>query len=190
MALAFVAGVYYERSQHLEGDARVRLAQAEFNRQLKAEREKFAVRLKEYEIINQAVAKQQAENLSLLESLAALEDRLTFYRRMTKARLDPVVIEGFDVQPTLQARQVKYRLLVLRNNSGAKPAQAVVRVTVSDGRKSHELSLDQSQAKLRYYQLFSGSWVLPDGFKPTHVNVDISVDKARIKRQFKWELTL
>lgn len=189
LLLGALIGVQYERAQQRSQQAEITRLQSNFERAIKAEKEKFAVRAKEFEIIDQAAAKQQAENRDLLESLSALESRLTFYRRMARVRPEPIAVEGFEVQRTQKKGVVKYRLLVVRNSVASKPTQAEVQIKVSDGRKSYNLVLDKPQVSLRYYQVFNGQWVIPPGFAPKRVDVDIKADKAQVKRRFKWELT-
>ncbi|MEO6699045.1 MAG: DUF6776 family protein [Paraperlucidibaca sp.] len=189
-ALGFFASQLMSRSQGLNHEGALQNIRADYDKRLRNERERVAVKAKEYAIIDAASQRLQEDNQELLASMSALESRVTFYKRMAapKAANVPVAIELFELLPTKDARVVRYRLLIVRSNASGKAANGRVKVKASDGRRQVELSLDQPRFTLRYYQQFSGEWHLPDGFHPERVDVQVRSGGSSLERRYKWEV--
>lgn len=191
MAIGFGLGRWLPSAAD-EGQAQaVASAKADFNRRLKAAEERAAVKEREYAIIENASTRLQDDNQELLAGMAALEDRVAFFKRMAApqaARSTGAAIDLFELRPSGTAGKVRYRLLVMRNNPNGKPAPAAVRVLLSGGGHQQELHLQAPRFQLRYYQQFSGEWAVPAGFTPERVDIQVQSGGVSVDRRFKWEI--
>jgi hypothetical protein len=163
---------------------------ASYEKRLSNERERVAVKAKEYDIIDAASQRLQEDNQELLAGMSALESRVTFYKRMAsqKAANVPLAIELFELLPTKDPRVVRYRLLIVRSNTSGNAAEGRVKVKASGGGRQIELPVDQPRFTLRYYQQFSGEWQLPSGFNPERVDVQVRSGANSLDRRYKWEI--
>lgn len=188
--LGFFASQLLNRSQGESHESTLQVVRADYEKRLRNERERIAVKAKEYAIIDAASQRLQEDNQELLAGMSALESRVTFYKRMAAPKVAnvPVAIELFELLPSKDARVVRYRLLIVRSNASGKAAEGRVKVKASDGKRQIELSLDQPRFALRYYQQFSGEWRLPDGFHPERVDVQVRSGGSSLERRYKWEV--
>lgn len=167
----------------------VALNSAEVARREQAVIEQAEVKLKECDIIEQASQSLQADNRELLASLAAIEDRLLFYRRMAApdAASAPVAIEQLELLPGHLPGSVHYRLLVARDERGGSMPMTITLVTGGAG-AAQTLHLAAPRFQFRYYQQYSGDWALPAGVQPTRVDVQLRQGGRVISRRYKWEV--
>ena len=86
LAAGFLLGRVTDSAADVRAEQQVRDIKAEYSRKLRNEREKAAVKAKEYVIIEEASAKLQVENQELLASMAALDDRVAFFKRMASPK--------------------------------------------------------------------------------------------------------
>lgn len=166
-------------------------AESDFNRRLKAAEEQAAVKAREYAIIEDASARLQVDNQELLASMAALEDRVAFFKRMAApqaARGSGVEIDLFELLPAATPGKVRYRLLLTRSNPNGAVTQATIRVRLSGAGKQQDLTLNAPRFQLRYYQQFSGEWNVPASFKPERVDIQVLSNGVSVERRFKWEI--
>lgn len=189
-AMGFLASQLLNRSQGENHEHALQSVRADYEKRLRNERERVAIKTKEYAIIDAASQRLQEDNKELLAGMSALESRVTFYKRMSSSKVAnvPVAIELFELLPTKDPRVVRYRLLIVRSNASGKAAEGRVKVKASNGRRQVELSLDQPRFALRYYQQFSGEWRLPDGFYPERVDVQVRSGGSSLERRYKWEV--
>lgn len=151
--------------------------------------EQADVKLKACDIVEQASKTLQADNHELLASLAALEDRLLFYRRMAapSATATPAAIEQLELLAGRKPNVVHYRLLVARDEQGGNEPITITLMT--DGAAAAQsLRLTAPRFQFRYYQQYSGDWQLPTGAQPTHVDVQLRQGERVINRRYKWEM--
>jgi len=166
-------------------------AESDFQRRLKAAQEQAAVKEREYAIIEDASARLQVDNQELLASMAALEDRVAFFKRMAApqaARSGGAEIDMFELLPSSQPGKVRYRLLITRNTPNGAPAAATVRIRLAGGGRQEALQLSAPRFQLRYYQQFSGEWQVPEDFTPERVEIQVQSGGVSIERSFKWEI--
>lgn len=189
-ALGFYASHLLSRAKGIDHASALQVAQKKFDKQLRDERERVAIKAKEYAIIDAASQRLQEDNQELLAGMSALESRVSFYKRMASPKIAdvPVAIELFELLPTKDPRVVRYRLMLVRSNGSGKAAEGRVKVKASGGGRQVELSLDQPRFTLRYYQQFSGEWHLPAGFSPERVDVKVSSAGSTLERRYKWEV--
>lgn len=192
--VGLIAGFFLSQqwllSQGADHEKAIIALQEDFDERLRVERERAAVKAKEYGIIDAASLRLQEDNQELLASMSSLESRVTFYKRMAspKGANVPVAIELFELLPTKDPSVVRYRILIVRSNASGKAAEGRVKVKVSNGRRQIELAVDKPRFSLRYYQQFSGEWRLPDGFKPERVDVQVRSGGKSLDRRYKWEV--
>lgn len=157
--------------------------------QLRSLEERTDIRLKECSIIQAASERLQEDNQELLASLALLEDRMAFLKRLAtpQAASNPLSVEQFELLPAKLPDHVRYRLLVTRGSAGATTS-ASVSVTASAGGREIKLDMPAPRFQFRYYQQFSGEWALPAGFKPERVDIQVSSAGGSITRRYKWEI--
>lgn len=148
------------------------------------------IRLKECSIIQAGSERLQEDNLELLASLALLEDRIAFYKRLAapQSSANSLAIEQFELLPAKRPGQVRYRLLVTRGNAAGSATSATVSATASAGGRVIKLDMPAPRFQFRYYQQFSGEWTLPDGFVPERVDIQVRSAAGSISRRYKWEL--
>lgn len=157
--------------------------------QLRSLEERTDIRLKECSIIQAASERLQEDNQELLASLALLEDRMAFFKRLAtpRAASNPLSVEQFELLPAKLPDHVRYRLLVTRGGAGSTTS-ASVSVTASAGGRAIKLAMPAPRFQFRYYQQFSGEWALPAGFKPERVDIQVTSAGSSITRRYKWEI--
>lgn len=189
-AVGFFASQLVNQSLGADHESSLQKLRDSYEKRLSNERERVAVKAKEYDIIDAASQRLQEDNQELLAGMSALESRVTFYKRMTsqKAANVPLAIELFELLPTKDPKVVRYRLLIVRSNASGNATEGRVKVKVSDGSRQIELPVDQPRFTLRYYQQFSGEWRLPDGFNPERVDVQVRSGANSLDRRYKWEI--
>lgn len=158
--------------------------------QLRTLEERTDIRLKECGIIQAASERLQEDNQELLASLALLEDRMAFFKRLAtpQAVSNPLSIEQFELLPAKQRDHVRYRLLVTRGGAVGNTTSATVSVTASAGTRVVKLPMPAPRFQFRYYQQFSGEWALPAGFQPERVDIQVRSATGSITRRYKWEI--
>ena len=151
------------------------------------------VKSRAYEEVEQALAQLEAEATDLREELA-------FYRTVlgTPGGTGRLSIHGFSLQPTGPEGAYRFRLVLTRigKNDTVISGSAIVRVTgARDGRKMAIGGDDPAgdappQAfRIRYFQRVEGRFVIPEGFEPAAVSVDVvpaGSDQPRLRRTFQW----
>lgn len=148
------------------------------------------IRLKECSIIQAGSERLQEDNVELLASLALLEDRMAFFKRLAtpQANVNSLTIEQFELLPAKLPGQVRYRLLVTRGNAAGSSTSATVSATASGGGRVVKLDMPAPRFQFRYYQQFSGEWALPAGFVPERVDIKVQSAAGSISRRYKWEI--
>lgn len=155
-------------------------------RQMAAER--ADIQSRECAIVAQASQSLQVDNRELLASLAAIEERLLFYRRMAApGATEAGVIEQLELLPGQQPGTVHYRLLLASDASASGPTEVTLTAGSATG-ASQTLKLTVPRFQFRYYRQYSGDWVLPAGFTPTRVDVQLRQGGQLVTRRYKWEL--
>lgn len=191
LGLAFTLGRWSASSA--SGDMSQQLNQLTQSNQsqLRSLEERTDIRLKECAIIQAASERLQEDNQELLASLALLEDRMAFFKRLATphAVSNPLSIEQFELLPAKLAGHVRYRLLVTRGSAQASAAtSATVAATASGAGKVVTLVMPAPRFQFRYYQQFSGEWVLPAGFQPERVDIQVRSASGSVTRRYKWEI--
>mgnify|MGYP000361302043 CR=1 FL=1 len=187
--LAFLSGRWSVSQAASDATQQVDQITQSSQSQLRSLEERTDIRLKECGIIQAASERLQEDNQELLASLALLEDRMAFFKRLAtpQAASNPLSIEQFELLPAKLPGHVRYRLLVTRGGAGATTSASVA-VTASAGGRAIKLVMPAPRFQFRYYQQFSGEWALPAGFQPERVDIQVSSAGGSITRRYKWEI--
>lgn len=157
-------------------------------RRVQAAEEHAAVKLKECDIIDAASRQLQEDNQELLASLASLEGRVAFFKRMAapQAAAQRADIEQFDLLPGHAGGQIRYRLLISRGSDAGAPGQ--VRLRISGQGRQQVITPDAPRFQFRYYQQYSGEFALAPGLQPERVDIELRAGGTQIARRYKWEI--
>lgn len=195
-ALSFYLGNHYGRSvagASPQEVARLRETVRMYAEQSQKLRDQAAVAEHDRDIVQAATDQVRNENKNLLASIAALEDQVALYKRLTSpaAAAQPVSIDKFEVTPGLRRGTVDYRLMLTRTANTQNTTTALVQVKVSGSGHSVSLPLPESSYSFQYFQNISGNWTPPAGFNPEQVDVVVvsrGLRNARVEKRFRWEL--
>jgi len=140
---------------------------------------------------------------SLRDELSAAQDEVLFYRQLmapSEAQRG-LRVEKLELTAGASATEVKYRLLLTQVTDRADWVNGTVSIDVvgTSGGEQVVLPLtEMSQVesyplsfKLRYFQDFTGTLVVPDGMKPEQVVVTAATsgkDSKRVQKTFSWTL--
>lgn len=190
MLLAFTAGRWSAQQSSVGVAKQLSQLNKSSATQLRSLELQTDIRLKECSIIQSGSERLQEDNLELLASLALLEDRMAFFKRLAtpQASVNPLTIEQFELLPAKLPGQVRYRLLVTRGNAAGSETSATVSATASAGSRAVKLDMPAPRFQFRYYQQFSGEWTLPPGFAPERVDIQVRSSSGSISRRYKWEI--
>lgn len=190
VTLAFFAGRWSaQRTVEVVTQQLTQLSQSR-DSQLRSLELQTDIRLKECSIIQAGSERLQEDNLELLASLALLEDRMAFLKRLAtpKANLNTVTIEQFELLPGKVPNQVRYRLLLTRDNNAGSATNATVSASASGDGRVVKLEIPAPRFQFRYFQQFSGEWALPQGFVPERVDIQVRSASGSVSRRYKWEI--
>lgn len=173
-----------ERVESLEQEnARQKEMLARAERQLQIDRTA-------YQELNQALAASTRQ-------IAELREELNFYRNIIAppGQRRGIQIETFRVTPAPGARRYRYKLVLIQAFDHKKRAKGRVRITVS-GMRGDEAASFQVPAgpaaplafDFRYYQNLEGELVLPEGFRPERVAVEVTGNrlKGALRKELDW----
>ncbi len=148
--------------------------------------------------VKEALKEQQQEVLELSEEIA-------FYRGIvspSEAKTG-IQIQRFELQPLDEARLFHYRLVLTQVLKNERVTRGTVEVYISgvEAGKPKRLALNEVVEELkgsmnfrfRYFQMFEGDLLLPDGFSARSIDVTVKPGKSRssISESFPWpEATL
>jgi hypothetical protein len=182
----------------------------EFNAQvetLKEDNEKLRATLASAELahdVDQKAYKDVEKNLAELQSqLLKHREELTFYRGIVSPEdgVGGLRIERFQVTPGGGERQFHLSLVLVQSmrQEGSVSGSAQVAIEgVRDG-KTEEIALNEAGGttrsdgqvafQFRHFQKVEQDVMLPEGFEPRAVNVEVRSGKLTpVKESFKWEL--
>jgi hypothetical protein len=135
----------------------------------------------------------EAEVLSLKREVA-------FYRRVMAAQGAPGLrVQSLMLEPLARDRMFRYRLLLTQFGKQVRPARGRLRLTIhgmSKG-KREQLGLravataprDELDFDFRYFQSLEGDLLLPEGFQPLNVEVELKTAGEKpvtVRRTFDW----
>ena len=160
-------------------------------------REEKALLERSREVEQQAAEELNGTIAGLQDEISELKSELAFYRGIVspKETAGGLRIQRFDVKPNGVARGYRYKLVltqVLKNGTVARGNASVQIEGTRDGELARlslaDLGLGGKDGKLnfrfRYFQDFEGNFVLPEGFVPNRLTVEVD-PRSRGHRDFE-----
>ena len=153
------------------------------------------------EVDRQALAIQREEMMELHQSIGELRQQLVFYRRLMDASVSEQGLEvaEFEILGAESPGTYRFRLLLTRPTEQGDWISGNVKLDVAgrQGGKERVLSLPEVmdvdsyplRFRFRYIQRLSGSFTLPDGFRPLRVTVNLASqgdNATEVERTFAW----
>ncbi len=137
---------------------------------------------------------------TLQDQLAETEEELRFYRQLMAPSEDDrgLRVERLELKPAAFGDEVEYRLMltqVVERHDWIAGKVEVEFAGLNDGEQRllslTDLSPDEDYPlafRFRYFQAFTGTLSLPDGFEPRQVHVRAKADNSSspIERSFSW----
>ncbi len=152
-------------------------------------------------IDKQATAELQNQLVALQNKVYKLTRELEFYRGIVSSTSDAsgLTIQAFQLEPTRQAGQYRFKLVLTHVAKSDKVIRGTVDVALegTTNGTSRTLSLmeamrDQSVSfdySFKHFKRFEGTVDLPSAFKPRRVRVQLlpkNSSHTRIERVFEW----
>jgi hypothetical protein len=190
------AGLDFVALQQQRSELRARIEQLENrNQQLADER----IALQRTGQIDRQAYQQVDQSLRALQAeISELKEEVAFYRSIVAPRESSrgLRIQRFTIEANAEPRSYSYRLVltqVIKNNRVAKGHIDISVEGLQDG-KHRKLAIGDIQTdkdkslnfRFKYFQNFEGDVILPEGFTPSRVYVEVKSRKAGIKRTFDW----
>ncbi|RUO30156.1 DUF6776 family protein [Aliidiomarina sanyensis] len=142
----------------------------------------------------------QNEIREALDENASIRRELAFYQRVMAPELDAdgVTIDSFHISPISADRGFYFRLILLQLERIEQLMTGTIVVTVRghQGNQRRDLNLlelaglegDANRFAMNYFALTEGSFVLPEGFVPDTVQVQVRARGGRqTERYFPWD---
>ncbi|HEX6997300.1 MAG TPA: DUF6776 family protein [Gammaproteobacteria bacterium] len=142
------------------------------------------------------------ENLSQLEAqIQTLEEELAFYRGIVSPQdgHSGLRVQNLEIEPVDGERTYVLRLVLVQAIVHNRPVAGVVRFRVEGARGGQPAELDLAELgdggpaeleyKFRYFQELEREVVLPAGFEPARVHVEIRPSEPRgdrVTQTFEW----
>ncbi|TNG01780.1 MAG: hypothetical protein EP297_01955 [Gammaproteobacteria bacterium] len=138
---------------------------------------------------------------TMQEQEAKLREELEFFRGIVSPEKGKTGLNVYSFRITdAQAQLYHYKLLLTQATKNDRLAEGVARVKVTGVLQGQEEVVDLSEVsvpkktkltfKFRYFQDISGSFQLPDGFKPRSIEVSLSPKKrsktGELVKTFDW----
>ncbi len=155
------------------------------------------------DVETKAVAQLRQELADSRGSIDELERELAFYREvMAPEEVD----QGVVVRPPVLTRSAvpghwRYQLVTQSGEGGRTIHKGDLRAVIGGrlGDLPHEVTLSEIDAaqltdaltiSFRYFQRFEGELVLPPGFQPTYIDIELSLTKPQtqnLETRYAWE---
>lgn len=195
------------RAGYDSGEAGRRLAEAQATAtELRELNETLRQRLVTMEqarrIDKQAYAEINADLVALQEEVLELKEEVAFYRGIVSPEqaAEGVRVQSLRLAASGTARAYSYKLILTQMDKAAKPVKGSAKIVVQ-GLKDQapaEFSLGElaGQAggsykfQFKYFDKSEGDIILPEGFVPTRVVVEVLTDvprRSRAERSYAWQ---
>lgn len=160
------------------------------------------VYLEQSQQIDRAACEQVRESLKALQAqVVGLQEQVVFYRSIVSPDEARVGVRIYDFRvASAGADRFSYELTLIQSARQDRRIRGQVRITVEGRTEEGEARIDVpppgSEGDLlfsfRYFQEFSGSFVLPSGFTPLRATVSIRADGRgnAIEDVYDWERIL
>ena len=152
-----------------------------------------------------ATTSLQQELLAAQDENFALRRELTFYQKIMSPENEAsgVVIDSLELQPSRQANTYHFRLALVQTERQRNLISGTVGMRLRGRQNGEPTELDlqslaaietkDRQFSMRYFTVQAGTFVLPEGFVPDRIDVDVTIRGAGnqpLTRSFFWEQLL
>lgn len=166
--------------------------------------EQVAVVERNRQVEQQAFSDVDSSLKSLQEEILELKQEVAFYRGIVapKESEGGLNIQSFRIEKAAEERSFRFKLVltqVAKNDAAVKGRVRIELAGVKDG-KSLSLPLSDVSSgvvpnldlRFKYFQTIEGNMVLPAGFAPTNVVIEIvpAAGRTGFSKNFAWESSL
>lgn len=180
----------------------------EYIRSLEGQKEKLleqvAVVERNRQVETQAFSDVDSSLKGLQEEILELKQEVAFYRGIVAPRESEggLNIQSFRIEKAAEDNSFRFKLVltqVAKSDSAVKGRLKIEIAGVKDGKALNLPLSDVSggavpnlDLRFKYFQTFEGNMVLPAGFGPTHVVIEIIPASGRsgFSKNFAWEASL
>ncbi|WP_404400253.1 hypothetical protein LG288_10330 [Idiomarina seosinensis] len=202
--LAYLAGVwhaYYLKNTLTEQKQQLQQLYQQLER-LESQRNVLQVEL---DIEKSSSQGFQQQLIALQEDNYSLRENIAFYQKIMAPELehDGVIIESLSLTPNVSPGHYHFSLALLQVKQRRQLVGGHVGITLvgrTDGKEKRfdllelaNLKEQQQQFVMRYFALYEGDFMLPDGFAPERIEVTATLTKGaegRLERTFFWQQSL
>lgn len=164
-------------------------------------RERIAVLERAGQIDKKGYSEVESSLKQAQDEMLELKEEVTFYRGIVSptGTESGITVADFRVSGIGEERAYRFKLVMTQTKSNTRVVKGYARVAfegVQDGvQVEHTLKevsggkLDNLLLRFKYFQNIEGEIVLPEGFLPSRVVVDVvpsDKDDARLKKTFDW----
>ncbi|MCP3670521.1 MAG: hypothetical protein GY814_08825 [Gammaproteobacteria bacterium] len=174
-------------------------------RQLNQQRDELLQRIVKLERMSQidreSVSRVQDELMSDQSERLKLEEELLFLRSIVASKFGNGVLhlQRLRLQPGKSENSVLYAFTVSKVLRAPEYLEGVVNLSLSGKQNGVERTLslgqvtrnkqDSLRLRFKYFQSVEGEFLLPDGFKPSGVTIEVKPEGKKfspVKKSFKW----
>ncbi|WP_126456652.1 DUF6776 family protein [Sulfuriflexus mobilis] len=171
---------------------------AVLNSELDGLRQKLISRQRSGEIEKRAYSEVDESLRNLQAEILELKEEVAFYRSIVAPRESArgLRIQRFQIKPAAQKNAYRYKLVltqVIKNNRVTRGEASIQLEGVQDGKLRTLLLSDISVEKIgklpfkfKYFQSFEGDLILPEGFVPSRVNINLVSNRVTLDKTFSW----
>lgn len=135
---------------------------------------------------NLSELKQQHQNL-LVNNLQLRQTNALFGRQIAKQGGLPLQIIGAKIAP-LPENAFEYRFDVAMVNQDASDELLRPKLTLLNNTSLVAVPLEPSQYKINGISHIRGRFIMPDGFEPTQVQLEIKAGNQQLEQLYNWRL--
>ncbi len=165
-------------------------------------RDRIALLERSAEIDKEAAGRLQVNVAAAQDELLKLREELAFYRGIISPQ-DSVAglrIQNMRIQASPVENQFRYRLVLIQAVDHDRNVSGKVTMTLRGELRGEDVSLpvadlvtsnaDKFEFSFKYFQNLEGDFQLPDGFKPSQLDVVVipsGCDAEEVSRSFGWQ---
>lgn len=164
-------------------------------------RERVAVLERAQQVEGKAYQDVDQHLRSLQDEVLALKEEVAFYRGIVSAGKEKgLKIQTFVVDKETTPGAYRFQLVLTQHLKRVKMIKGTVKLKVLDEENNRPTSLllsdtngEQSQAlkfEFKFFQRIEGRFMLPDGFKPNRLQVQVvssGKKPASVEKSFEWQ---
>ncbi len=166
--------------------------------------EQLAVLERGRQVEQQAISDVDSSLKDLQQEIIELKEEVAFYRGIVAPRESDggLNIQSFKVEKTSEDRVYRFKLVLTQVSKNDSLVRGRVRIDLAGIRDGKPARLQLSEVsgntppnldlKFKYFQTVEGSMLLPVGFNPTEIEIEITPvgGRAGMSKSFSWESLL